>query len=68
VALAALRVGAGVAKADGFSQINLVSNIPGLATATASSLMNPWGVSFANRSPIWIRTKHTDEPAFFGDG
>ena len=41
VAFAALCAGAGVANADGFSQTNLVSNMPGLATITDSSLVNP---------------------------
>ena len=48
VAFAALCAGAGVANADGFSQTNLVSDMPGLATITGSSLVNPWAVSFAN--------------------
>ena len=48
VAFAALRAGGGVANADGFSQTNLVSDMPGLAMITDSSLVNPWGVSFAN--------------------
>jgi uncharacterized protein (TIGR03118 family) len=65
VALAALCAGAGVAKADGFSQTNLVSNIPGLATATDSSLVNPWGVSFANGSPIWISDQGTQTSPLF---
>jgi hypothetical protein len=68
-AVAALCAGAGVANANGFSQTNLVSDMPGLATTTDSNLKNPWGVSFANGSPIWILGPgHTDEPAFFGDG
>src|ERR1700690_4477346 len=58
-AFAALCTGAGVANADGFSQTNLVSNLPGLATATDSSLVNPWGVSFANGSPVWISDQGT---------
>jgi hypothetical protein len=69
VALAALCAGAGVAKADGFSQTNLVSNIPGLATATDSSLVNPWGVLVRKRkSHLDFGPGHTDEPAFSGDG
>ena len=43
-AFAALCTGAGVANADGFSQSNLVSDMPGLATIIDSSLVNP-GVS-----------------------
>jgi hypothetical protein len=41
VAFAALCAGAGVANADGFSQTNLVSGVPGLATTPDSSLVNP---------------------------
>src|SRR5271167_1073009 len=64
-AFAALCTGAGVANADGFSQTNLVSNLPGLATATDSSLVNPWGVSFANGSPIWISDQGTQTTPLF---
>jgi uncharacterized protein (TIGR03118 family) len=65
VAFAALCAGAGVANADGFSQTNLVSNMPGLATITDSSLVNPWGVSFANGSPIWISDQGTQTSPLF---
>jgi hypothetical protein len=41
VSFAALCAGAGVANADSFSQTNLVSGAPGLATTTDSSLVNP---------------------------
>jgi uncharacterized protein (TIGR03118 family) len=65
VAFAALCAGAGVADADGFSQTNLVSNVPGLAKITDSSLVNPWGVSFANGSPIWISDQGTQTSPLF---
>jgi uncharacterized protein (TIGR03118 family) len=64
-AFAALCTGAGVANADGFSQSNLVSDMPGLATATDPSLVNPWGVSFANGSPIWISDQGTQTAPLF---
>jgi uncharacterized protein (TIGR03118 family) len=65
-AFAALCVGAGVANAaDGFTQNNLVSNIAGLATTTDSQLVNPWGVSFANGSPIWISDQATQTTPLF---
>ena len=68
-AFAALRAGAGVANADGFSQTNLVSDMPGLATITDSSLVNPWGVSFANGgSHLDFEPGHKYVPAFSGDG
>jgi uncharacterized protein (TIGR03118 family) len=40
-------------------QTNLVSNIPGLAEITDSSLKNPWGVSFSSSSPIWVSNQGT---------
>ena len=64
VAFAALCAGAGVANADGFSQTNLVSDMPGLATITNSSLVNPLGClvrergvpsGFRTRAQIWPR-------------
>jgi uncharacterized protein (TIGR03118 family) len=64
VALGALCAGAGTAQAQ-FKQTNLVSNMPGLATATDSSLVNPWGVSFANGSPIWISDQGTQTSPLF---
>ena len=64
-AFAALCTGAGVANADGFSQTNLVSNMPGLAKITDSSLVNPWGVSFANGSPVWISDQGTQTAPLF---
>jgi uncharacterized protein (TIGR03118 family) len=65
-AFAALCTGAGVANAaDGLTQNNLVSNIAGLATTTDAQLVNPWGVSFANGSPIWISDQATQTSPLF---
>jgi uncharacterized protein (TIGR03118 family) len=44
----------GLLLADAYSQIDLVSNIPGLATTTDPNLVNPWGVSFSPTSPFWV--------------
>jgi uncharacterized protein (TIGR03118 family) len=64
VAFGALGVGAGTAQAQ-LKQNNLVSNIPGLATLTDSALVNPWGVSFANGSPVWISDQATQTSPLF---
>jgi uncharacterized protein (TIGR03118 family) len=37
----------------GFTQTNLVSDIPGKAANTDPNLKNPWGVSFSATSPFW---------------
>jgi uncharacterized protein (TIGR03118 family) len=63
-AFAALCAGAGTAQAQ-FQQNNLVSNIAGLATTTDTQLVNPWGVSFANGSPIWISDQGTQTSPLF---
>ena len=44
----------------GYLQTNLVSDIPGLATITDSSLVNPWGVSRTTTSPFWISDQGTN--------
>src|SRR5579871_5323894 len=44
----------GLLLADSFTQINLVSDIPGLAITTDPNLKNPWGVSFSPTSPFWV--------------
>ena len=59
VALSALCAGSGTAHAQ-FKQTNLVSDIPGLATLTDPSLINPWGVSFLPGSPIWVSNQGTN--------
>ncbi len=40
--------------ADSFTQVNLVSDVAGMAVTTDSDLKNPWGVSFGATSPFWI--------------
>ena len=64
VALGALCAGAGTAQAQ-FKQTDLVSDMPGLATTTDPMLKNPWGVSFANGSPIWISQQGTQTTPLF---
>ena len=38
----------------GYTQTNLVSDIPGLAANTDPNLVNPWGISFSPMSPFWV--------------
>jgi len=54
-ALAMLAVAnAAAAAPNAFDQINLVSDIPGLAPVTDPNLVNPWGLSSSGGSPIWV--------------
>ncbi len=52
--LAAAFLPTNILLADDFSQINLVSSVPGLAALTDPNLINPWGVSFSATSPFWV--------------
>lgn len=42
-----------------YLQINLVSDIPGLAANTDPNLKNPWGVSFGATTPFWVSDQAT---------
>src|SRR6266498_3415371 len=37
-----------------YGQINLVSDIPGLAVTTDLNLVNPWGLAASATSPFWV--------------
>ena len=37
-----------------YNQIDLVSNITGLANTTDPNLLDPWGVAFSPTSPFWV--------------
>lgn len=37
-----------------YGQQNLVSDIPGMAKFTDPNLVNPWGIAFSPKSPIWV--------------
>jgi uncharacterized protein (TIGR03118 family) len=43
----------------GFTQTNLVSDIPGKAANTDPNLKNPWGVAFSATSPFWTSDQAT---------
>jgi uncharacterized protein (TIGR03118 family) len=43
----------------GFTQTNLVSDIPGKAANTDPNLKNPWGVAFSATSPFWTSDQVT---------
>ena len=41
-------------KNDDFQQVNLVSDLPGVAILQDTNLVNAWGMSFSGTSPFWI--------------
>jgi uncharacterized protein (TIGR03118 family) len=42
-----------------YTQTNLVSNVPGVATVTDPQLTNPWGISRGSGSPWWVSDNAT---------
>ena len=50
-----------VARADDphYQQVNLVSNLPGVATLQDTNLVNAWGISFGPATPFWISDNGT---------
>src|SRR5438128_4782708 len=38
----------------GYAQVNLASDVPGLAPVTDPNLINPWGISFSPTGPFWF--------------
>ena len=38
----------------GFTQVNLASDVPGLARVTDPNLVNPWGIAFSPTGPFWF--------------
>jgi uncharacterized protein (TIGR03118 family) len=51
--------------ADTYAQINLVSDIPGLAALTDPNLLDPWGMSFSATSPFWVSDNHSDKATVY---
>jgi uncharacterized protein (TIGR03118 family) len=47
------------------NQVNLASDIPGLASVTDPNLKNPWGNSLSPTSPLWISNQVTDNATVY---
>jgi uncharacterized protein (TIGR03118 family) len=60
IAIGALSADAWRAEAAPYIQTDLVSDIPGLATLTEPTLVNPWGISHSASSPFWISNQVTN--------
>jgi hypothetical protein len=65
IAVGALCAGALRAQVVDFVQVNLVSDIPGLATITDSNLVNPWGVAHSTTSPFWSSNQGTSTATLY---
>ncbi len=47
------------------NQVNLASDLPGMAPVTDPDLKNPWGISFSPTSPLWISNQGTDSSTLY---
>ena len=54
-----------IAPASAYRQINLVSDIPGLAPVLDPLLVNPWGISQTPSSPFWVANNGTSTSQLF---
>src|ERR1039458_5608337 len=59
LSLALLPAGLMASSVNEFQQVNLVSDLPGVALTQDPSLVNPWGMSFSATSPIWVSDNGT---------
>jgi uncharacterized protein (TIGR03118 family) len=65
VGLGALCAGGGTAQAQ-FKQIDLASDVPGVATITDPNLKNTWGLTaIPGASPFWINSQGTATSSLF---
>jgi uncharacterized protein (TIGR03118 family) len=47
------------AGSSGFTQVNLVSDVPDLAQVTDFLVSNPWGMALGETTPVWINNNNT---------
>jgi uncharacterized protein (TIGR03118 family) len=49
----------------GVHQVNLVSDLPGMAPLTDPDLVNPWGLALSATSPLWVADAGTDTSTLY---
>src|SRR5437016_2875867 len=52
-------------RANNYQQLNLVSDVPGLALLYDPDLVNAWGISFSQTSPFWISDNGTGKATIY---
>ena len=48
-----------------YRQVNLVSDLPGIALLQDTNLVNAWGVSFSPMSPFWVSANGTGKATLY---
>ncbi|GAC1347438.1 MAG: TIGR03118 family protein [Acetobacteraceae bacterium] len=64
-AWAIITVSATAAHANAYQQINLVSNVSGLAAITDPQLINPWGMASSGAGPFWTSNQGTNSSTLY---
>jgi uncharacterized protein (TIGR03118 family) len=57
--------GRGHHRGGAFRQINLVSNVPGMAQLTDPDLKNAWGLAAGPTTPLWVADNGTDKATLY---
>src|ERR1700736_4140250 len=48
-----------------YRQVNLVSDIAGVARVTDPALINPWGMSRGPGTPVWVSDNNSNSTTFY---
>ena len=48
-----------------YQQVNLVSDLPGVALLQDTNLVNAWGISFSSASPFWVSDNGTGKATLY---
>src|SRR5690349_18142795 len=68
VGLLALGAPAGATAFSAYQQVNLVSDVPGMAKVTDPNLVNAWGASYLGTSPLWVSDNGKDVTTLYSGG
>ena len=52
----------------GFTQTNLIADLPGVATLTDPNLQNPWGIAFSPNGAFWLADNNSNLATFYSGG
>src|SRR5262245_24284677 len=52
-------------RTEHYVQVNLVSDLPGVALLQDTNLVNAWGVSFSRSSPFWVSDNGTGKSTLY---
>jgi uncharacterized protein (TIGR03118 family) len=68
VGLLAVSAPAGATAFTAYQQVNLVSDVPGMAQVTDPNLVNAWGASYRGTSPLWVSDNGKDVTTLYSGG